>query len=105
MISARKKKKKGTPLLALFQLKAALIGALLLKVIGLVAFKALILGKIALTITALVGLKKLFEQKHTSSYEVVATPYIADEHSLYDRSFDQLAYRGHKVTNKEKNIV
>nr|XP_022918581.1 uncharacterized protein LOC111427598 [Onthophagus taurus] len=93
---ARKKKKKGVPIMMLLQLKAAAIGAIMLKIIGLVAFKALLVAKVALTIATLLGLKKLLESKSHSSYEVVAHPVYSEEHGHYDRSFDQeLAYKGH----------
>lgn len=75
------------PMLLLLQLKAAAIGAILLKLIGLVAFKALMISKIALLISGVIALKKLSESKHhTSSYEVLAHPY--DDHSHYDRALD-----------------
>lgn len=73
-------------MLMLLQLKAAAIGAIVLKTIGMIAFKALMISKIALLISGLIALKKLSEPKHhTSTYEVVAHPY--DDHH-FDRAFD-----------------
>ncbi|GJQ85502.1 hypothetical protein Trydic_g23090 [Trypoxylus dichotomus] len=87
---ARKKgNRKGMSLLLLLQLKAAMIGAIVLKLIGLVAFKALVVAKIALTIASVIGLRKLLESKHRSStYEVVAHPHYTEEH-IHDRSLGQ----------------
>lgn len=83
------------PLFVLLQLKAAIIGAMVLKLIGLVAFKALLVAKIALTIASVIGLKKLLDSKHRSSstYEVVAHPYYTEDH-VHDRSLgQQMAYK------------
>ncbi|XP_074031309.1 uncharacterized protein isoform X2 [Leptinotarsa decemlineata] len=87
------------PMMMLLQLKAAALGAIALKFIALIAFKALLVAKIALTIAGIVALKKLVEQKHHSStYEVVAHPHYED-HSHFDRSFNQdLAYKGYSGT-------
>lgn len=103
IVTARKKKKKGMNLLMILQLKALAIGAIMLKIVGLVAFKALLVGKIALVLVLIIGLKKLVEQKqHSSSYEVVSHPHY-DDHHHYDRSFSQnLAYRGY-ADDKYKN--
>lgn len=90
----KKKGKKGaSSLFLLFFLKLAVLGAIAMKVLTLIAFKALVLGKIALTISGVIALKKLFEQKHTSTYEVIAHPQFED-YSHHDRSFAQdLSYR------------
>ncbi|XP_060529151.1 uncharacterized protein LOC132703729 [Cylas formicarius] len=81
-------------MMMMLMMKAAILGAIALKVIGLIAFKALLLAKIAFTISAVITLKKLLEHKHhTSTYEVIA----AHPHHDFDRSFipDQLAYKGY----------
>jgi len=95
----RKKKKKGMQMMYLLQMKAAAVGAIMLKVIGIVAFKALMLAKLALAIATMIGLKKLIDDKHhhTSTYEVVAPHY--DDHGHYlDRSFksaQEIAYNAY----------
>ncbi|RZB40381.1 uncharacterized protein BDFB_003544 [Asbolus verrucosus] len=93
--------KKGSmmPLLMMFHFKAATMGAMAIKLIGMVAFKALLAAKIALTIALAVAAKKLFEQKHhTQTYEVVAHPQVVhDDYGHHDRSYVQdLAYRAHR---------
>ncbi|CAH1111140.1 unnamed protein product [Psylliodes chrysocephalus] len=105
---ARKKKGGGgggmrmRTMLLLLQLKAATIGAIALKVIGLIAFKALVIAKIAFTIASIIALKKLLESKHhTSTYEVVAHPHY-EEHGHFDRSFNtfnaqDFAYKGYNA--------
>ncbi|XP_057652264.1 uncharacterized protein LOC130891492 [Diorhabda carinulata] len=98
----RKKKGGGglriRPIIMMLILKAAVVGAIILKFIGLVAFKALLLAKIAFTISTIVALKKLVETKHhTSTYEVVAAHPHYDDHSHFDRSFNNdLPYKGYK---------
>lgn len=104
--SRKKKNKKGMPMMMLFQLKAATIGALALKGVAILAFKALAIAKIALTVAGVIFLKKLFEHKHHSStYEVVAHPHYED-HGHYDRSFSaEMAYKGYepgKISSKYK---
>lgn len=94
---ARKKKgKKGgmSGLLLMFYLKMATLAAIAMKVLTLIAFKALLLGKIALTISGVLALKKLFEQKHTSTYEVITHPQY-EEYAHHDRTFvaPDMAYR------------
>ncbi|CAG9860651.1 unnamed protein product [Phyllotreta striolata] len=104
---ARKKKGGGggmrmKTMLLLLQLKAATIGAIALKLIGLIAFKALVIAKIAFTIASIIALKKLLESKHhTSTYEVVAHPHY-EEHGHFDRSFNSFnpqdfAYRSYNA--------
>ncbi|KAF7277028.1 hypothetical protein GWI33_009519 [Rhynchophorus ferrugineus] len=90
-------KMKG--MMMMFQLKAAILGAIALKFIGIVAFKALLIAKVALTLSSIIALKKLLEGKHhTSTYEVVATHPHHDDYGHVDRSFmqDQLAYKGYQ---------
>lgn len=94
---ARKKKgKKGgmSTLFLMFYLKLATLAAIAMKVLTLIAFKALLLGKIALTISGVLALKKLFEQKHSSTYEVITHPQY-EEYGHHDRSFvpQDLTYR------------
>ncbi|XP_017781607.1 PREDICTED: uncharacterized protein LOC108566307 [Nicrophorus vespilloides] len=97
----KKKKKKGIPLTLLLQLKAAAIGALILKGVGFLALKALILAKIALTIASVMALKKILEDKShgSSTYEVIS-PHSYEEHGHYERSIiddrDSLPYKGHR---------
>lgn len=94
---ARKKKgKKGgmSGLFLMFYLKLATLAAIAMKVLTLIAFKALLLGKIALTISGVLALKKLFEQKHTSTYEVITHPQY-EEYGHHDRSIaaQEMAYK------------
>ncbi|XP_072391626.1 uncharacterized protein Osi9 isoform X2 [Diabrotica undecimpunctata] len=96
----RKKKGGGMKMksmMMILTLKAATIGAIVLKIIGMVAFKALLIAKVALTISSIIALKKLVETKHhTSTYEVVAAHPHYDEHNHFDRSFKhELPYRGY----------
>lgn len=87
------------PLMMMFYLKSATMGAIALKTIGMIAFKALLIAKVALTIATIVGLKKLSEQKSHNSYEVITHPHHEDW-GHYDRAFAQeIAYKGHE---KEK---
>lgn len=94
------------PLFLLLQLKAAIIGAMIIKLIGLVAFKALLVAKIALTIASVIGLRKLLESKHRSStYEVVAHPYYTEDH-VHDRSFSQqIAYKGQEQVRSLSSAI
>lgn len=110
-ISARGKGKKTKklllPLLMLFKLKAAALLPLAIGALALISFKALIIGKLALILSAIIGLKKLFEGKHTSSYEVVAHPHHSysssygesDHHGAFRRSVSvdaqKMAYSAH----------
>ncbi|XP_030768093.1 uncharacterized protein LOC115891691 [Sitophilus oryzae] len=90
-------KMKG--MMMMMMMKAAILGALALKAIGLLAFKALLVAKVALTISSIIALKKLLEHKHHSStYEIVATHPHHEEVGHYDRAFtqDQLAYKGYE---------
>lgn len=95
----KKAKKLLLPLLLLFKLKAAALLPLAIGFLALIAFKALVIGKLALLLSGIIGLKKLFEQKGTQSYEVVAHPHSSydDHHGHYARSFDaqDLAYAAH----------
>lgn len=85
----------------LIQLKAAIIGAIALKLIGIVAFKALLVAKIALTIASVIGLKKLLENKQHSTLEVVAHPHYTEEY-IHDRAFgQQKAYKQHHSARSE----
>ncbi|CAH0555724.1 unnamed protein product [Brassicogethes aeneus] len=104
MEEGRKKKNNNNKgggmmnMMMLIQLKAAILGAIFLKVVALVAFKALLVAKVALTIASVIALKKIVEQKHHSAtYEVVSHPHAYEDHGHYDRSFSQdLAYNAHK---------
>lgn len=81
--------------MGLIKLKLMAVGAIVLKLVALVAFKALMVAKIALLLASALAVKKLLESKHTSTYEVVAHPHYEDYHH-HDRSFAQeLAYRGY----------
>lgn len=96
-VAGRKKKtKKGgmSSVLMLFFIKMAALAAVALKLLTLISFKALLLAKIALTISGVIALKKLFDQKQTSTYEVIAHPHY-EEFGQHDRSFGRdTAYRG-----------
>ncbi|XP_065155686.1 uncharacterized protein [Atheta coriaria] len=94
----RKKKKKVLPLLLLLKMKAAAIGAIMLKMIALLAFKALVIAKIALLLASIIALKKLVDHKHHhGGYEVIAAHPYEDHGHSFDRSFDtsELPYRGY----------
>lgn len=98
----KKKGKKGgmSALFLMFYLKLATLAAIAMKVLTLIAFKALLLGKIALTISGVLALKKLFEQKHTSTYEVITHPQY-EEYGHHDRSFipQDIGYRRQGINN------
>lgn len=97
-LTGRKKKKKVLPLLLLLKMKAAAIGAIMLKMIALLAFKALVIAKIALLLASIIALKKLVDHKHHhGGYEVIAAHPYEDHGHSFDRSFDtsELPYRGY----------